>query len=329
MNIKSILPLLILLVLGVATYYLLLTDQKKQSNPNEDWVMKVENKADIHRIFIADRKGGKADLVRDGDKWIYNGKYNANPSVMDNVLDAVTRIEMKNRPASAAIPHMIKTLSAHSTKVEVYGKNNKLLKAYYVGGVTPDERGTFMIMEGSENPYVMYLPLAEVSLKQRYFTEEIKWRDKTVFEFQADDVASLSLEYPKQKNKSYTIKRQGSKWNVEPFFPTTKKIDKPVNQDLVESYLDGYKKIIAEAIEKASSKTVQTATSSKEFCIIKVLFRDNTRKEVRFFPIIKIAEDSETPNPIDRYIAVDEKNTIYMTQQLVFKDAFWAYDFFF
>ena len=329
MNIKSLAPIFLLLVLGGAAYYFTQTDHKNQNNLDEDWVMKVEDKEDIYRIFIADRKGGKADLVRDGKKWIYNGKYTANPHVMYGVMDAVTRIEMKNRPTAAAVPHMIKTLSTLSTKVEIYGKNNKLLKAYYVGGVTQDERGTFVIMEGSNNPYVMHLPMADVSLKQRYFTDEIKWRDKTVVEFQAKDVASLSLEYPKQKNKSYTIKRQNGKWDVEPFFQTTKKIDKAVNQDLVDSYLNGYKKIIAEAIEKKTDKTVQTATSSKEFCILKVLFKDDTQKEIHFFPILKFAEGSETAMPVDRYIAVDEKQNIFLTQQLVFKEVFWAYNFFF
>jgi len=328
MNIKSLAPILLLLVLGGAAYYFTQTDGKANNNPDEDWVMKVENKEDIHRIFIADRKGGKADLVRDGDKWIYNDKYTANPFVMHNVMDAITRIELKNRPAASAIPHMINTLSTQSTKVEVYGRNNKLLKAYYVGGVTPDERGTFMIMEGSNNPYVMHLPMADVSLKQRYFTEEIKWRDKTVFQFEAKDVASISLEYPKQKNKSFTIQRKNRSWDVEPLFQTTKKNDKPINQDLVESYLNGFKRIIAEAIE-TKNETVETATSSKEFCIVEVLFKDDTRQKVNFFPILKFTEGVDTGLPVERYIAVDDKKTIFMTQQLVFKDVFWAYEFFF
>jgi len=185
-----------------------------------------------------------------------------------------------------------------------------------------------MILEGSENPYIMYLPMAEVSLKQRYFTSERKWRDKTVFEFQAKDVASISLEYPKQKNKSFTIQRKNGAWDVAPFFQTTKRMDKPVNQDLVESYLNGFKRVGAEAFE-TNNETVKTATASKQFCIIKVLFKDDTRQEVNFFPILKFTEGSETPQPITKYIAIDNKDNIYMTQQLVFKDAFWAYDFFF
>jgi len=44
---------------------------------------------------------------------------------------------------------------------------------------------------------------------------------------------------------------------------------------------------------------------------------------------LKFTEGVDTGLPVERYIAVDDKKTIFMTQQLVFKDVFWAYEFFF
>lgn len=329
MNIKAILPLILLLLLGGAAYFFLSGKDEKASNQNEDWIMHIEDVDEIQRIFIADRKGGTADLKREGKNWTYNDKYRANPNVMYNVLSALNKIRMKNRPSSSAIPNMIKALSTKSTKVEVYGKNDKLLKAFYIGGVTPDERGTFMILEGSNNPYVMHMPMAEISLGQRFFTSEKSWRDKTVFEIDPKDILSLSLEYPKRKNKSFKLAKKDGLWNVEPFFKTTRIIEKEINQDLVNSYLNGYRKVGAESIEN-DKNYVKDVINKQEFCIIKILFKDATQKQVNFFPIIKFEdEEKKEMAPVTRYIAVDETKTRYLTQQLVFKDLFWAYDFFF
>jgi len=51
MNIKSIAPLLFLLVLGGAAYYFTQSDHKNKNNPNEDWVMKVEDKDDMNVVL--------------------------------------------------------------------------------------------------------------------------------------------------------------------------------------------------------------------------------------------------------------------------------------
>lgn len=330
MNIKTLAPLILIILLGGIAFFFINSDSKKQSsNPDQDWVMHVEDIDDIHRIFIADRKGGKADVVRHGKKWTINNKYPANPYVLSNVLDAINRIRLKNRPAAAAIPHMVKTLSTTSRKVEVYGKNNKLLKSFYVGGATPDERGTFMIMEGSNNPYVMHIPMNEVSLKHRFFTEEIKWRDKAVFDLDPNDIVGVSIEYPKRKSKSFKITKNKGKWEVNPFYPTTKKIEKSVNQDIVDSYMKEFKRIGAEAFESKTPDVMKTL-STKEFCIVKVSLKDGTEKQVHFFPILVFQnENDDKPLPVERYRAVDEQGNIFFTQHLVFKEIFWAYDFFF
>lgn len=329
MNSKLLLPLIVLLLLAGTAFYYLSGKNANTDAQNGDWVMHVEKISDIHRVFIADRKGGKADIMRDGKHWTYNGKYRANPHVMSNVLNVLTRVRLKNRPPASAIPNMINTLSTKSTKVEVYGKNDKLLKSYYIGGVTPDERGTFMIMEDSNNPYVMHIPNNEVSLGVRFFTEAKKWRDKTVFELQPQDIASVSIEYPKRKNKSFNLKRNKGIWTVDPFYTTTRKIDKEVNQDLVNSYLKEYRKVGAESI-LVDEKQIKKMTNQKEFCILKLLFTDGTREQLNFFPVQKFeGENQDIPLPVVRYLAINERKDAYLTQHLVFKELFWAYDFFF
>ena len=328
MNRNLLLPLLLIILLG-GTAFLYLSDKESKKTEEGDWVMHIEDTETIHKIFIADRKGGKATLTRGDKYWQYNNKFNANPNVMANVLNTLQKIRLKNRPAAAAIPNMVKTLSTQSIKVVAYDKNDKILKSFYVGGVTPDERGTFMIMEGSDNPYVMHIPLTEVSLKQRFFTEEIKWRDKTIFEYNPKDILSVSIEYPRRKNKSFTLERHKGSWKIDPFYPTTRRIEKEINQDLIESYLKGFRKVGAETFEDRP-KFIKNESNQKEFCIIRLVLKDASQEEVHFYPIQRYEDEENTkPFPVSRYLTINSKKDTYLTQHLVFKEIFWGYEFFF
>ena len=152
MNNNLLLPILLVLLLAGTAFYYISDKKEAKSSIEEDWVMHIENPDEIHRIFIADREGGKVNIERGDKYWTYNDKYNANPNVVAGVLNAITKIRLKNRPAPTAIPNMIKTLSTKSMKVIIYDKNDEVMKSFYIGGVTPDELGTFMILEGSDNP---------------------------------------------------------------------------------------------------------------------------------------------------------------------------------
>lgn len=330
MKSNLLLPLLLLILLGgTAFFYLSEKSSTNSKSEDGDWVMHVENPDDIHRIFIADRQGGKADIRRGDTYWIYNNKYNANPNVVDNVLDAVTRVRLQSRPAQAAIPNMIKTLSTKSTKVVLYDKNDKILKSFYVGGVTPNELGTFMILEDSDNPYIMEIPMAHVSLKQRFFTGDEKWRDKTLLEYEPKEILAISAEYPKRKNKSFKLTKNNKTWKVEPYYPTTKKIEKELNTDLVETYLKEFKKLGAETFESREN-FIKRESNQREFCILRMVLKDGSQEEIHFYPIQRYKDGDKTkPEPVTRYLTMNNKNDSYLTQHLVFQDIFWAYEFFF
>jgi len=111
----------------------------------------------VHRIFIADRKGHKVNLTRGGvTGWLADGKP-ANDNIMDNLEDALEHLEVQSLPTPQAKPHMINNLAAQGILVQAFDKDNNKLRGYYIGGGNHDETGTFAIVEGSEEPYVVHV----------------------------------------------------------------------------------------------------------------------------------------------------------------------------
>lgn len=320
---RTTLFLIIFLLLGSATtWYILSKPDEKTSLAGADRRFKVENTEEIYKIFIADRDGAKTTLERKDGYWLYNGKYTARPNAMDNLLDAIRRVEIQYKPPTAAVKNMITSLATEGIKVEIYNKNNKLLKSYYVGGATADERGTYMIIDGAEQPYVASIPGWEGNLRFRYNLTGDDWRDKTVFAEKAENIESVSIEYPKNRNKSFRLERKGNNYTITPFYETTPKIQRPYKEGSAERYLEGFRSLGAEAFENENPKR-DSIRQLVPFSIITLKNKEGNERIVKLFPLFG------TSDQVERYLADVNTGDFMLVQHLVFGKILWGYEFFF
>ncbi len=330
MNRSLLLSLIVFLLLGLGAYYFINKGQTKTSLIEEDWKIAVKNKEDIYRIFLANREGENVDLKRTDEGWIYNDKWKARPDAILNLLSTISDVDLRERPGKAAIPNIVNGIAAHGVKVEIYGKNDEVLKKYYVGGMNSTELGTYMIMDGSDNPYIMHLPYWQGNLRSRFFMGDRSWRDKTVFSFKNEEVKSLSVDYPKKKSNSFILNRNGKSWDVQPLYKGTRKKTTPVDVDAVDEYLSKYKSLVAESIENQLEKR-DSVTAITPFCIVKLEKTNGEKKHVNIHPLdYTFAEPGETLN-YERYLADlnNEDEDLFLIQHLVFSPIFWGYEYFF
>jgi hypothetical protein len=318
---------------GAALWYLLHPEDDKTSILAKERNFAVEDTAAIYKIFIADRKGESTTLERKDGYWLYNGTYKARPNAMENLLDVIRRVQVKYKPPTPEVDNMIRTLAADGLKVEIYGKNDRLLRAYYVGGATADERGTYMIIDGVEQPYVTYIPSWEGSLRFRYNLKGNDWRDKTVFAEKVDDIAFVSIEYPKQRNKSFQLKREGKSYRITPFYEVTPVINRPYREGSAEAFLSGFKSIAAEAFENNNPRR-DSILQLVPFSIITVRNKAGQETAVRLFPIFLDYQDPEAVQlpgsvTVERYFADCSSGNFMLVQNILFSKILWAYDFFF
>lgn len=331
-NITVLLVLFLVLAGGTAWYLTNEKDTKKTTLLDWDRKFKVENTDQIHKVFIAKRSGEQITLERKGDHWIYNEKYKALPNAIDNLMRAFGEVEMNYKPANAAVPNMVSNLATQGIKVELYDKAGEQLKAYYIGGETSDSRGTYMIMEGSEQPYVVHLPTWGGNLRARFNLRGDQWRDKTVLGAEVENIDFVSVEYPKQKNKSFKLEKKGREYEVVPFYEVTPKIGKSVSQGLVEGYLVNFQSVGAEAFETKNAKK-DSVIQTIPFSIITLRKTDGEEQQVKLFPIY---QDIPTANPnaiagsyVERYFAEVDEEEFMLVQHRVFEKVLWGYEFFF
>lgn len=334
MNRTLLFTLLFVVLAGLTGWMLFVQPDDRSTMAGWDRDFAVPETDNIQKIFIADRQGNQTTLERRDGYWLYNGQYKARPTAMDNLLDAVSRIEMKYKPPKAMVEGMVRDLATNGIKVEIYGSGDELLKAYYVGGGTADERGTHLIKEGAEQPYVGHLPGWTGNLRYRFSLKGDEWRDRSVFDLAPEEIQAVTVEYPKQKSKSFRLERTENGFAVRPFYQTTPSIQKPLQKGKVAVFLEGFDNLGAEAFENVNPRQ-DSVRQLIPFSIINVENRQGQEREVRLFPIHpQQAVEYSTgrlvgPDMVERYFADLSTGDFMLVQNRVVKRILWGYDFFF
>ena len=289
----------------------------------------IRNTDEIGKIFIADRKGQTATLERKADKWIYNGKYPARPTATKLLLETISKLNVQYIPTDAAVAGMVKQIAADGIKVEIYDRKGKAMKTYYIGNITSDDQGTVMIMEGSEQPYVMHIPSFIGQLRVRYMLGDDNWRDRSIFNEKPEAIQAIKVEYTQRKSESFVMEKTGeAQYAVRPFFSTTAPSKKPQRKGIAEGYLLQFENITAEAFE-TTNPFRDSVTQLVPFAIFTVTRTDGSLRQVRFWPT-ETSYDPTTGKPyVTRYFAEVNKEDFMLTQDRVLAPIFRGYTFFF
>lgn len=166
-----------------------------------------EDTASVNKIFLADKNNNTILLERQDNVWFVNKKYVARKDAIKLLLETIASIDVKSPVPQPALPRITKLLATKSVKVEIYA-NDKRVKTYFVGDATPDDLGTYMILENSKVPFVMYKPGFNGYLTVRYFIDENDWRDVSLFPIPINKLYSVNVRAIGGQNLSFTIVRK-------------------------------------------------------------------------------------------------------------------------
>jgi len=210
---QHIIYIVLILILGAFTIYIVNT-RKTNTIKKELRNFAVKDTANVDKIFMVDKQNNKLLLERqENGEWIVNGKFPARKDAVDLLLETIHDIEVKYPVPRSAHNNVIKQLSAKSVKVEIYNNGN-LEKTIYVGGPTQDHVGTYMLLENSSVPMVVYIPGFNGYLTPRFDIYEKTWREPRIFHYRYTDIYSVSVIHPKHPEKSFKVIDENNKYKL-------------------------------------------------------------------------------------------------------------------
>ena len=172
----------------------------------------VRDTSTITKIFIADKNVNSVLLERTESGWIVDEKYATNFRLVEVLLETLHNMKVKSPVSLASRDNVIKRLATIGKKVEIYQmvyridlfdkiklfRHEKLTKVFYVGDATQNSLGTFMLMEGADQPYVVYLPSFRGFLNTRFTPKPDDWKSHVIFNNTLANIKSISLEFGRE-----------------------------------------------------------------------------------------------------------------------------------
>lgn len=196
--------ILVLILASIAI--ILVLNNKKSTLKKELRDFAITDTSIVDKIFLVDKENNMVELTRIDKKWKVNNKYTARKDAIDVLLETLSNMKVRYPVPKSSHNSVVKRMSNQSTKVEVFSKGN-LLKTYFIGGPTQDHTGTYILLEGSDIPMVIFIPGFNGYLSSRFFTREIDWRDNTIFKYSYPQIYSVTCEHPQEPEKSFKITR--------------------------------------------------------------------------------------------------------------------------
>lgn len=214
---KNRITLIIVLILVLITAALLVTNSYTTLRKDiSDF--SVQDTASITKIFLADKNNNEVTLERTAEGiWLIDGKHTAHQAKISSFLKTLKDLSVRSPVPLVARDNVITRMAVIAKKVEIYQVTprinlfnkiklfpyEKLTKVYYVGDVTQDNQGTFMLMEGADEPFIVHIPGFRGFVATRYSTVKADWRDYTVFKTPINEIKSVKVEFPFDPQLAY------------------------------------------------------------------------------------------------------------------------------
>ena len=329
------------LVLILAVIAVLLVLQNRKGTLSEKGQFAVEDTASVTKIFLADKRDNMVLLAKDSSGiWQLNDTLKARQEAVNILLKTMKGLAVKAPVSKNSYNNVITRLAANSVKVEVYQnvfridlfdkiklfQHEKLTKVYYVGHPTPDNMGTFMMIEGSDTPFVVYLPGLRGYVSARYSAIPGDWRDHTIFRTPPDDVKFIKLEFPSEPAESFLLEKEGRS-TIRITQLSSGKILERFDTASVVQFVSAYKFIAFESpLDAMEPKVMDSVRGSKPAHIITVGDVSGKVKSIKTFrrPNYDKQEDLDGniyPWDINRmYALIDDDREMVLVQYFVFDE---------
>jgi hypothetical protein len=334
----TLIVVLILLIIAVVLVW------RNSSSTLGGWESEfaVQDTASVTKIFIADRNNNQVKLERmDDGTWMINDEYLAHNVKIESFLKTLADIRVRMPVPIKGRDNVIKRMAGISKKVEVYQdapgidlfgfirlfRKERNTKTYYVGDATQDNLGTYMLMEGSDKPYIIYLPGLRGFVASRYSPLASEWRDHTIFKTKFKDIKSVSIEYPYEPYKSFKVvndetDRSQTLYSLKDNQPA-QAYDTARMLGFMTSFMDiRFESLLNDKLEPAF---IDSVLSSKPSSIVTLITVDNDTNRVKTFYKEGFAdlydEDGLALEPFDldrAYALLDNQKDFVLIQYFVF-----------
>lgn len=318
------------LMLVAGTFYFYKGNPKDSGFDLSDRQFAEEDITKIGLISIERKDYPKIIFTKNGNNWTLNNGRDARNESVNYITSVIHKLKIKYIPNQAGSQKIIEIIKQSGIKVILFDNNKKHIKTFYVGPDLGDGTGTGFLMEGAKQPYVMFVPGFQGSIRTRFLFQINEYESKAIFNEVVENIKSVEVNYPYDRPSSYYIERKAEGYE---FYNPYDKLKLPkLNEKLIEAYLENFSDVVAESND-ANNKNKEEILKSKTYCEITLKRKNGTERKLTLYslPNIEWDENKYSPKEVSedtRFIAYSSEKQFLLVQQRVMKKILLAFDSF-
>ncbi len=329
-----LLVILILLCL-IAWFGYQSSSSRDNSMDVSDREFAISDPSILTRITFTQRTGHKIDLRKKDDVWyVGEDEQRVSPNIMKNILKTLKDIQIKFIPPKKHTRKIINEVNRLGIQVDLYQGDNHL-KSYFVG-TNVQEGGTYFLMQGKIQPYVMERKLDIGGFRDLFHYEEYELYDKKFMTNDVSKIISIEIDYPKDKPNSFRINKNAEGiFTVDPLYSTTRRETTILDQGKIKAYVDGFDSMFSESNDN-DSKIINKVKAVIPFAQMNIFFEDGTEKRYKFHPVSSFIGSDGSLNTleilnlhyIERFFVLTHEDDLYTSQKRLIRKFFRGYPYF-
>jgi len=299
--------------------------QKSANTQKISTAFAIKDTATITRIFMADMYGNKVLLTKGRGGWIVDNHKPAASHRVHDLLITLTAIRVKQPIAKISQRHIIEALAVNSTKVEIFETKpfftlfgypfftkERLLKTYFLGDATQNSLGSYALLEGMSEPYIIYRPGFRGYVTPQFSPEPIDWYSQQIFNTKLTRIQNASFIDPEHPENSFFIEKSGPRSFT--LFDVHKNVISDYDTTLIINMLSEFRERNYELfLHKISPSLKDSIIQFNFFKLISVTDVDNQTTIMKLYHQIDEGELYEDGDLIDEMYYDINRNRCYAT----------------
>jgi hypothetical protein len=272
-----------------------------------------------------------------GGIWTLNDKYTVSQFTLPQITKTLANISVQNIPSRGETKTILNDIAKVGIQIKIYDLDGKEVRSFQIGLESYDESGTAFLMDGSTQPFNMFLKGLNGDVRTRFTQKVDRYRDREMFQYKSEDITEVSVNYHKDQKSSFKLTVDGSDYNVEPLSQFLEPTTKPVSKERVKAYLGGFSRIYAEDFDNENIR-LDSIRALVPFATVTVKDVKGSVNSIDFIPFKDIitrnsnTRDINQAKKIERFFinkTTDGNYDFMVAQNRLAQPVFRGYDYFY
>ncbi len=286
----STLYIAVLVLLLAAAGYLYLKDQSSTLDPRlSDFSLEEDEVTRLDSILLS-QGSETVKLFKDNNRWYLNQQLYARKQNVQQLLNVLQDLRVEAPAQKSDREELLETIRENPIYVEIYS-GDELIKDFLIEDNPRKKGSSYMMMEGSGEPFIMSLPGYDGDLAELVKVDVNYWRDKTLFDYSGLDIQSIKVTYPSDMGHSFYLSYGEDEFRLQS--PATDEYIEDFNSSRAARYFSYFGNVRFQSIIKDNAGLTDSLLNAAPYCVFEIL--DENNKETKLYTYRKKAEGQSDP----------------------------------